>query len=168
MTKWEKILADHPRIVLCGRSNVGKSKLADQAEGRLILCTDYERFGGDCPNDITFSGQAYHFLERLMAEGGPWLLEGTQAARIVRAGLRDHKWEPDAVVHVVGLYPPDEPPDADLPQDDIEEAHRLATRRIGAARSHDTIWGGYLELREAHGASAVLYEMDETEMAEEV
>lgn len=168
-TRWEKILSDHPRVILCGRSNTGKTKLASQVTDRPVICTDYQRFGGDCPDDISFTGTAYHFLERLMPEPrpGPWLLEGTQAIRVLRAGLRDHAWEPDAVVHLVGLYEPDDLPDPPSPQDDPEEVVRDLSGLVARAKGHATTWGRYLDLRDELGALATLYEFTEVEMEEE-
>lgn len=161
MTRFEHLLATFPRIVLVGRSAVGKTTLADIARpGRTVLNTGWQDEDGDTPRDIAapaeqWKERPYHWIGRLATEPAPWLLEGTEGGRVVRAWLRDLSGEPDAVVHVVGSHAAE-----DLPAVDVERGGDIssrAKRAIGRAKGHATIWDNYLQLREA-GAQAAVFE----------
>lgn len=167
MTRWLDIVAKHPRVVLCGRSSVGKSTLARQVTDRPVHNTGVQGLDGDTPVDIGFKGTPYYWLERLAPEAGPWLLEGTQAARVARAWLRDSLGEPDAVVNVLGRFAPDDlgPDDLTADEDENERKRGVALSR---AKGQDTIWRDYLGLREAFGAKAPVFEGDELWFSEEV
>ena len=155
MTRWHSFLVRNPRVVLCGRSNVGKSTLARLATDRPVHNTGVVGIDGDTPLSVGFKQTPYWWIEILVPEPGPWLLEGTQGSRVVRAGLRDRGWEPDGVAHVIGVYDP-----RDLPPDErsgnADEAERRAKVLASRAAWQESIWRDYLTVRGERGARSEL------------
>ena len=158
-TRWDQILADHQRIIVCGRSGAGKSSVARMTADRVkVWSTDYKKFGGDTPDDLNYVDTAYYWIDLLAKDDGPWLLEGTQASRVARAWLRERKGEPDAVVRVCGRYAPDELSVRELKGADDEEADKKRAAQMSRARSQRTVWADYLEWRDHFDAKSTLYE----------
>ena len=155
VTRWHSFLARNPRVVICGRSNVGKSTLARLATDRLVYNTGVIGIDGDTPTEIDFKATPYWWLDRLEKTYGPWLLEGTQGSRIVRAGLRDLLWEPDGVAHVLGVYDPRDLPPDERSGDEAED-YRRASVLASRAAWQESVWRDYLMVRAERWARSEL------------
>lgn len=167
MTRFASILEQHRRVIVVGRSGVGKTTLVASVEDRPRWNVGEQGKDGDTPPEVGFVDNAYYWIDRLKDDAGPWLLEGTGCYRIMRAGLRDGTLEPDAVVHVLGRFDPWDIPPRDATGDPVkdEDKARVAATR---AKAHETIWRDYIELRGTMGAKAELVEGTELDLSAEV
>lgn len=163
MTYWQTILARHPRLILAGRSGVGKTTIAGLATDRPVVNCGMAGLDGVTPDDVDFERHPHYWVERLRSDPGPWLVEGTGAFRILRTGLRDYGWEPDAAVHLLGRYDPGDLLPRSLPEDP-DEAERQRRRATSRAAGHLTIWRGYRAL----GPRASLYEGHELKLMRKI
>lgn len=155
MTRWAAFLSRNPRAVLCGRSNVGKSTLARLATDRPVHNTGVVGIDGDTPVAVDFKATARWWLDRAENDPGPWLMEGTQGSRVVRAGLRDRGWEPDGVALVEGVYDPRDLPPDERSGDEAED-YRRAGILASRAAWQESVWRDYLTVRADCGARSEL------------
>lgn len=139
MTQFEQILSRHSRVIMVGFPNVGKSKLTGTVTDRPVYCSD------DVPDGVDFRKSAYHWLDKVESDKGPWLLEGCMCFRVLRIGLRYREWGPDAVVYIEPMHEPQE----------RHESFEMALL---------TVWDDYLELREECWSKVPIYEGTEVSM----
>ena len=136
--------------MVCGQSNAGKTKLCSGAD-RRVWNVGVQGIDGDTPPEVGWKGNPYYWLGKVRDDPGPWILEGTGCFRLLRAGLRDKGWEPDAIVFVEASHEPDEIPEAEFADD------KARSRAVGRAAAAQTLWDGYVALRDKLASAVPIY-----------
>jgi len=103
---YQKVISDMRRIVILGGPRSGKTtlgRLVSEAAGHRLLSTDADQ------HNLTWDELPTEYLRKLQAldrQKESYVLEGIQAARVLREGGMGSVWWPDLAIWLEPEFPP--------------------------------------------------------------